>query len=217
MLATNGRRGPAAARNVGWRASHADWIAFLDDDVVPMASWFERLGHDLDTADRDPAIGGVQGRIVVPLPADRRPTNWERDVAGLEAAAFVTADLAYRRTVLERVGGFDEHFTGAYREDADLALRCPLGRLRDRARHSCRTSPGRSGEPVDHDHSPARQRGRRTDARQARAAMAGTGAGAAGSAAGACGDARVRCCRTDRCSAAGVRAPVVWRHSSGPR
>ncbi|MBA2577112.1 MAG: glycosyltransferase, partial [Euzebyaceae bacterium] len=29
-----GGRGPAAARNLGWRAGRAEWVAFLDDDVV---------------------------------------------------------------------------------------------------------------------------------------------------------------------------------------
>src|SRR4051795_1185474 len=38
VLRTHGR-GPAAARNAGWRASEADWIAFLDDDVVPAGDW----------------------------------------------------------------------------------------------------------------------------------------------------------------------------------
>ena len=28
-------RGPAAARNAGWHATRAEWVAFLDDDVVP--------------------------------------------------------------------------------------------------------------------------------------------------------------------------------------
>src|SRR5688500_11229213 len=37
------RRGPAAARNAGWRASETDWIVFLDDDVVPEADWLIRL------------------------------------------------------------------------------------------------------------------------------------------------------------------------------
>src|SRR4051794_20918643 len=36
-------RGPAAARNAGWRASRAGWIAFLDNDVVPGPSWAEDL------------------------------------------------------------------------------------------------------------------------------------------------------------------------------
>src|SRR3954454_21445901 len=35
--------GPAAARNAGWRASSAEWIAFCDDDVVPPPDWLTRL------------------------------------------------------------------------------------------------------------------------------------------------------------------------------
>ncbi|HYT09709.1 MAG TPA: glycosyltransferase family A protein, partial [Mycobacteriales bacterium] len=30
-------RGPAGARNVGWRAAATAWVAFLDDDVLPPA------------------------------------------------------------------------------------------------------------------------------------------------------------------------------------
>jgi hypothetical protein len=114
-------RGPAAARNLGWRASSAEWIAFLDDDVVPAPDWVDHLLDDLRGVDAD--VAGSQGRIRVPLPAHRRPTDWERNVKALEDAHWATADLAYRRSVLERVGGFDERFRRAYREDADLALR----------------------------------------------------------------------------------------------
>jgi histidinol-phosphate phosphatase family protein len=113
--------GPAAARNVGWRASDAEWIGFLDDDVVPTASWFEQLVEDLRAA--APDVGGSQGRLRVPLPSGRPPTDWERNVKGLETARWATADMAYRRSVLARVGGFDERFRRAYREDADLGLR----------------------------------------------------------------------------------------------
>ena len=113
--------GPAAARNVGWRASAAEWVAFLDDDVVPDADWLERLAWDLSHADAD--VAATEGCLRVPLPHDRRPTDWERNVAGLESARWVTADMAYRRSVLARVGGFDERFPRAFREDADLALR----------------------------------------------------------------------------------------------
>ncbi len=116
-----GRRGPAATRNAGWRKSTADWIAFLDDDVAPPAGWTEALAADLAAA--GPRVGGVQGRIVVPLPRGRRPTDWERNVAGLEQARWATADMAYRRTALQQVGGFDERFRRNYREDADLGLR----------------------------------------------------------------------------------------------
>ncbi|MDQ3874578.1 MAG: glycosyltransferase, partial [Actinomycetota bacterium] len=113
--------GPAAARNVGWRASHADWVVFLDDDVIPAPGWRRLLADDL--VHLDARVAGSQGRIEVPRSANRAATDWERNVAGLERARWATADMAYRRAALATVGGFDERFTRAYREDADLALR----------------------------------------------------------------------------------------------
>jgi histidinol-phosphate phosphatase family protein len=117
----SGGRGPAAARNAGWRSVSAEWVAFLDDDVLLPRDWSRRLGADLEAAGDD--VGGNQGHIHVPLPAHRRPTDWERSTAGLETARWATADMAYRRAALAAVAGFDERFPRAYREDADLALR----------------------------------------------------------------------------------------------
>ncbi len=68
----------------------------------------------------------------MPLPAGRRPTDWERNVAGLEGARWATADMAVRRSALAAVGGFDERFPRAYREDAELGLR-----LLDRGLEHC--------------------------------------------------------------------------------
>jgi HAD superfamily hydrolase (TIGR01662 family) len=112
--------GPAAARNIGWRAASGAWICFLDDDVVPSRTWRADLCDDLDGLPEE--VGGSQGGIEVPLTA-RRPTDWERNTKGLESACWATADLAYRRTVLEEVDGFDERFPRAFREDSDLGLR----------------------------------------------------------------------------------------------
>ena len=47
-------------------------------------------------------------------------TDYERNAAGLTTADFVTANGFFRRSVLERVGGFDERFALAWREDSDL-------------------------------------------------------------------------------------------------
>jgi histidinol-phosphate phosphatase family protein len=114
-------RGPAAARNLGWRAGSAPWVAFLDDDVIPPPGWRAELAQDLQGL---PAtVAGAQGRIRVPMDRDLAPTDWQRNVADLEGARWATADMAYRRAALQAVGGFDERFPRAYREDADLGLR----------------------------------------------------------------------------------------------
>ena len=120
-IVRTGGRGPAAARNAGWRRSDAEWIAFVDDDVLLPMNWYGALLADL--AVHGGELAASQGRLRVPLPPDRRPTDWERNVAGLERAQWATADMAYRRSVLAALGGFDERFPRAYREDADLGLR----------------------------------------------------------------------------------------------
>jgi HAD superfamily hydrolase (TIGR01662 family) len=116
-----GGGGPARARNLGWRVARTEWIAFLDDDVVPDPDWYEALARDLAELPVD--VAGSQGRVRVPLPEGRRPTDWERGTAGLATSSWITADLAYRRSALAAVGGFDERFPRAFREDSDLALR----------------------------------------------------------------------------------------------
>ncbi|RXZ36955.1 glycosyltransferase [Oxalobacteraceae bacterium CAVE-383] len=115
-LPNHGAHGPAAARNLGWRAARSAVIAFTDDDTVPDPQWLEN-GLAALRAD----AGAVCGRISMPLPAI--PTDYERDAKGLEKAEFVTANCLCRKTILERIGGFDERFRLAWREDSDLHFR----------------------------------------------------------------------------------------------
>jgi GT2 family glycosyltransferase len=51
------------------------------------------------------------------------PTDHERNTAGLERSEFLTANCFVRRRALEAIGGFDERFTMAWREDSDLHFR----------------------------------------------------------------------------------------------
>jgi len=107
-------QGPAGARNRGWRTARGTIVAFTDDDTIPHPQWLD----EGCAAMRNPKIAAVAGRIEVPLPRD--PTDYERDAAGLSTAEFATANCFVRRAVLEKVGGFDERFTSAWREDSDL-------------------------------------------------------------------------------------------------
>ncbi|MEU4674015.1 HAD-IIIA family hydrolase [Amycolatopsis sp. NPDC023774] len=138
----SGGRGPAAARNLGWRNAASEWIAFVDDDVVLADDWPQQLADDLLPLGSD--VAASQARITVPLPADRRPTDDERGTAGLEHALWITADMAYRRSALVEAGGFDERFPRAFREDSDLALRVTLTGHRIERGRRLTTHPARN-------------------------------------------------------------------------
>ena len=114
-VAVTGNHGPAAARNTGWRAARGEVIAFTDDDTIPDPVW---AAAGIGTFDRNPALAAATGRTEVPLPP--RPTDYERNESGLATAEFITANCFVRRAVLEEIGGFDERFRIAWREDSDL-------------------------------------------------------------------------------------------------
>jgi glycosyltransferase involved in cell wall biosynthesis len=115
-LPVTATRGPSGARNVGWRSAAGEIIAFTDDDCMPVPGWL-RAGAAA-VAGR---VAAATGRVIVPLPA--HPTDYQRNEAGLEGAQFVTANCFVRRAALEDLGGFDERFTTAWREDSDLHFR----------------------------------------------------------------------------------------------
>lgn len=130
-------RGPAVARNAGWRAAYGKVIAFTDDDTVPHPDWLAHGERALV-----PGLVALCGRVAVPplqVSRDRkayRPTDHELMTRGLEMAEFVTANAFVRRSALLTVGGFDERFQRAWREDSDLQFRLlrdagPVGRTRD--------------------------------------------------------------------------------------
>jgi GT2 family glycosyltransferase len=125
-------KGPAVARNAGWRAAAAPIIAFTDDDTVPALDW---LAHGRMALLDHPDWSAAAGRVVVPR-GDAAPTDNELMTAGLETATFVTANAFVRRAALTRVVGFDERFGAAWREDSDLQFRLeegvgPIGRAED--------------------------------------------------------------------------------------
>lgn len=111
-------RGPAAARNEGWRASRAPLIAFTDDDCRPVPEWLESIVERAGPAD-----------LIVQGPTEPDPdeahllvglfrTQWHLQ----PSEWFETCNIAYPRALLEEVEGFDEEFVHSA-EDVDLGLR----------------------------------------------------------------------------------------------
>lgn len=123
--------GPAAARNEGWRASGAPIIAFTDDDCVPQPTWLAALVRAAEHAD-------IAQGMTIGNPTQSRDGwfAWSPETLAADGT-FETCNIAYRRSALESVGGFDETYgarakpsqkLGRYvaprwGEDTDLALR----------------------------------------------------------------------------------------------
>jgi GT2 family glycosyltransferase len=112
----HGVRGPAAARNLGWRLARGAIVAFTADDSIPMPSWLsEGLAVINDRTDV------ACGRVEIPVPP--RPTDYQRDSSRAEASEFAASNCFIRRSVLAVLGGFDERFRRPWREDSDLYFR----------------------------------------------------------------------------------------------
>jgi glycosyltransferase involved in cell wall biosynthesis len=119
-------RGPAAARNAGLRASTGECVVFLDADDRLLAPALEigalalaRRPHVAFVSGLSCDIGADGGR----LPSERQPLVSQDHYLRLLQDCFIWSgsSIAHRRSVLERVGGFDEGLLAG--EDYDLYLR----------------------------------------------------------------------------------------------
>lgn len=119
VLRTSSSSGnPAHPRNLGWRAARAPLVAFIDDDCRPRPDWLGALLEALADADL------VQG--LTDADPDEAPGSgpFARFIVVTEFSwKFETCNIAYRRELLERLGGFDESFPLKFGEDVDLGWR----------------------------------------------------------------------------------------------
>lgn len=110
------KKGPAAARNAGWQMARGSLILFTDDDCIASQQWIKTYYAAFEYYRVTPIA--FCGKVIVPRPAN--PTDFELNTSHLETADFITANCACSRNALEKVHGFDEQFTMAWREDSDL-------------------------------------------------------------------------------------------------
>src|SRR5215210_1797770 len=125
-LVTQGKSGPAGARNAGARRARGDLLVFTDDDCEPRPDWLRRLAAAY-TGRPDEAVGGL---TVNALPANPYAGvaqtiidvgYAQRNGTSSTLPFFTTNNLAVPATGFRRVGGFDAAFTTA--EDRDFCAR----------------------------------------------------------------------------------------------
>ena len=133
-------RGPAAARNAGWRLATTPLVAFLDADTLPEPGWLEPLLRHFeapDVAAVAPRVRSTRGssaleryeRTRSPLDLGPRPGPV---LPGSRISYVPTAALLIRTEALAELDGFDE--TMRFGEDVDLVWRLS-------ARHQARYEP----------------------------------------------------------------------------
>jgi GT2 family glycosyltransferase len=111
------RKGPAAARNMGFRSANADIFVCLDSDVVCSSNFLKEITQALKT---NPDWVAVEA-TVIPTGGSGSPL-WDAPV-NIKGGIFLTAASAYRSKAIRCAGGFDESFQCAACEDTDLAAR----------------------------------------------------------------------------------------------
>lgn len=108
-------KGPAAARNMGFRSSHADVVICLDSDVVCTPDFVLRISEAFDKHPEWVAAEATVFPMGGKSPLFDAPEN--------HGSTYVSAAAGYRADVLRLVGGFDETFCYAACEDAEIAAR----------------------------------------------------------------------------------------------
>ncbi|WP_433192733.1 mycofactocin biosynthesis glycosyltransferase MftF [Nocardia sp. CA-107356] len=121
-------RGPAAARNAGWRTARTPLIAFLDSDTIPDPGWLDAvlpLFGDSSVAAVAPRIRALPAGPVGRYEVHRSSLDMGPDPATVRHDGRVryvpTAALVVRRSALESIDGFDESLR--FGEDVDLVWR----------------------------------------------------------------------------------------------
>jgi glycosyltransferase involved in cell wall biosynthesis len=121
--------GRAMARNAGIEAARGEIVVFTDADIIASPDLLERhFRHHRDA--REVAVVGMELQVgsleeyegLRDRPETRRPLHPERR-RRLSWLYFLTGNASARKRDLERVGCFDENFTGYGHEDLELGYR----------------------------------------------------------------------------------------------
>lgn len=173
--------GTSRARNVGWRMARGEIIAFTEDDVRLPRHWVRALLGFYE----DESVGAVGGFVdhpghfnplrnaayrILGLTSSRYKIDWggfnvgptahpDRD---LLAGWLPGGNMSFRRSAIERAGGFDEAIGTFWHEDADLSHRVARSgwRMLSTRKMTVEHYPSAIGRPPLHVQMRERERSR---------------------------------------------------------
>ena len=143
LIALDRNYGYARANNIGFKQTHGEYIALVNNDAILAPDWLEKAfavfekgdtknvgsvatkiinhyqRHLIDTAGAE-YLGFGAGWDYKNLPVDSKEVNQRKEVFG----ACATAAL-YKKSILDKVGLFDPNYF-IYFEDTDLSFKLRL-------------------------------------------------------------------------------------------
>jgi len=132
-------RGIGYARNIALEHANGDIILFIDDDCKVPQGWLDKLIKPLQ---EDESVLGVQGGVTVPEQSNI--IGWAETLLGFpggglkrileargkwqETENVSTLNCAYRKNIVDQIGGFDERLIAGSEDYLLAKMVCQFGR-----------------------------------------------------------------------------------------
>ena len=119
------KKGPAAARNRGWRRAKGDVIFFTDADCIPARDCLAVMTEDIVKKNIGVTAGtyGIKNRQSIVATSIHEEIMFRHLRMPNYINSFGTYNVLIKRSILNGLGGFNENYLSSSAEDSDLSYR----------------------------------------------------------------------------------------------